>query len=184
LEDAAREYREMNIPMPSELPVDAPLMTRIHDAMFRDDSTKAFSLLQQGLTQQVLTEKQTPRMSVYSDQIVWGRSPVRIDIAGGWSDTPPYCLMEGGNVVNLAIELNGQPPLHAYVRPCREPHIILRSIDLGAMEQVSTYEELADYHHVGSPFSIPKAALVLAGFQPGFSSERYDTLEHQLQAFG
>lgn len=184
LEDAAREYREMNIPMPSELPVDAPLMTRIHDAMFRDDSTKAFSLLQQGLTQQVLAEKQTPRMSVYSDQIVWGRSPVRIDIAGGWSDTPPYCLMEGGNVVNLAIELNGQPPLHAYVRPCREPHIILRSIDLGAMEQVSTYEELADYHHVGSPFSIPKAALVLAGFQPGFSSERYDTLEHQLQAFG
>ena len=184
LEDAAREYREMNIPMPSELPVDAPLMTRIHDAMFRDDSTKAFSLLQQGLTQQVFTEKQTPRMSVYSDQIVWGRSPVRIDIAGGWSDTPPYCLMEGGNVVNLAIELNGQPPLHAYVRPCREPHIILRSIDLGAMEQVSTYEELADYHHVGSPFSIPKAALVLAGFQPGFSSERYDTLEHQLQAFG
>lgn len=184
LEDAAREYREMNIPMPSELPVDAPLMTRIHDAMFRDDSTKAFSLLQQGLTQQVLTEKQTPRMSVYSDQIVWGRSPVRIDIAGGWSDTPPYCLMEGGNVVNLAIELNGQPPLHAYVRPCREPHIILRSIDLGAMEQVSTYEDLADYHHVGSPFSIPKAALVLAGFQPGFSSERYDTLEHQLQAFG
>ena len=123
-------------------------------------------------------------MSVYSDQIVWGRSPVRIDIAGGWSDTPPYCLMEGGSVVNLAIELNGQPPLHAYVRPCREPHIILRSIDLGAMEQVSTYEELADYHHVGSPFSIPKAALVLAGFQPGFSSERYDTLEHQLQAFG
>lgn len=184
LEDAAREYREMNIPMPSELPADAPLMTRIHDAMFRDDSTKAFSLLQQGLTQQVLAEKQTPRMSVYSDQIVWGRSPVRIDIAGGWSDTPPYCLMEGGNVVNLAIELNGQPPLHAYVRPCREPHIILRSIDLGAMEQVSTYEELADYHHVGSPFSIPKAALVLAGFQPGFSSERYDTLEHQLQAFG
>lgn len=162
LEDAAREYREMNIPLPEPLPENAPLLTRIHDAMFRDDSDKAFSLLRQGLTEQVLSHQPSPRMSVYSDQIVWARSPVRVDIAGGWTDTPPYCLMEGGNVVNFALELNGQPPLQAYVRPCKEPHIILRSIDLGAMEVVNTYEELMDYQQVGSPFSIPKAALVLA----------------------
>ena len=37
---------------------------------------------------------------------------------------------------------------------------------------------------VGSPFSIPKAALVLAGFQPGFSTESYVSLEEQLKAFG
>jgi galactokinase/mevalonate kinase-like predicted kinase len=123
-------------------------------------------------------------MSVFADQIVWGRAPVRIDIAGGWTDTPPYCLMEGGKVVNLAIELNGQPPLQAYVRPCREPHIILRSIDLGAMEVVTSYEQLADYRRVGSPFSIPRAALVLAGFQPGFSTDSYATLREQLQHFG
>ena len=49
---------------------------------------------------------------------------------------------------------------------------------------MTTYEQLADFHHVGSPFSIPKAALVLAGFQPGFSKVRYATLEEQLKAFG
>lgn len=184
LEDAAREYREMNIPLPEPLPENAPLMTRIHDAMFRDDSTKAFSLLRQGLTEQVLSEQPSPRMSVYSDQIVWGRSPVRVDIAGGWTDTPPYCLMEGGNVVNFALELNGQPPLQAYVRPCKEPHIILRSIDLGAMEVVNTYEELLDYQKVGSPFSIPKAALVLAGFRPSSYDLRSSSLKAQLEAFG
>ena len=198
LEDAAQEFQANNIALPPQLSDDDPLMTRIHDAMFRSErlrlkgeteraaaeADRAFGLLRQGLTTTALAHKQTPRKSVFDDQIVWGRSPVRIDIAGGWTDTPPYCLMEGGAVINMAIELNGQQPIQAYVKPCRDPKIILRSIDLGAAEVVTTYEQLADFHHVGSPFSIPKAALVLAGFQPGFSAERHDSLQAQLQAFG
>ena len=196
LENAAREFADGNIALPHPLPEDEPLLTRIHDAMFRsevernkgvayqDNEEKAFSLLRQGLTSQALAKKQMPRMSVYGDQIVWGRSPVRIDIAGGWTDTPPYCLMEGGNVVNFAIELNGQPPLQAYVKPCKEPHVVLRSIDLGASEVVRTYDEMADFRKVGNPFSIPKAALVLSGFHPDFSVEPYVSLEEQLRDFG
>ena len=196
LDDAAREFHQFQLPEPPAISHDEPLMTRIHDSMFRSElqrrngrpheaaEARAFALLREGLTSQALLQRQSPRMSVFADQIVWGRAPVRIDIAGGWTDTPPYCLMEGGKVVNLAIELNGQPPLQAYVRPCREPHIILRSIDLGAMEVVTSYEQLADYRRVGSPFSIPKAALVLAGFQPGFSTDSYATLREQLQHFG
>ena len=187
LDDAARQFREEQLPLPAPVPADAPLMIRIHDAMFRDDSQQAFSLLREGILAPLITHQTpltNPRLSVYPDQIVWGRSPVRIDLAGGWTDTPPYCLMEGGRVVNIAIELNGQPPLQAYVKPCKEPHIILRSIDLGAMECVETYEQLADYKKVGSPFSIPKAALTLAGFQPGFSAERYASLKAQLEDFG
>ena len=176
LADAKREFDEMDIPMPAPLDDDAPLMTRIHDAMFRGESDKAFGLLREGLLD--IDEKRViPQLSVAEDQIVWGRSPVRIDIAGGWTDTPPYCLMEGGNVINLAIELNGQPPLQAYIRPSREPRIVLRSIDLGAMEVVETSEQLKDFMHVGSPFSIPKAALVLAGFGNRL-------LMDELEAFG
>ena len=176
LADAKREFDEQNIPMPAPLDDDAPLMTRIHDAMFRGESDKAFSLLREGLLD-TDAKPQVPSLSVAEDQIVWGRSPVRIDIAGGWTDTPPYCLMEGGNVINLAIELNGQPPLQAYIRPSKEPRIVLRSIDLGAMEAVETSEQLKDFMHVGSPFSIPKAALVLAGFGNG-------VLKGELEAFG
>ena len=47
---------------------------------------------------------------------------------------------------------------------------------------VTTYGEVRDFMQVGSPFSIPKAALVLAGFQPGFSTESYVSLEEQLKA--
>lgn len=196
LGDAAVEFVKHGVKTPSPIDEDNALITRIHDNMFRaevkrlrnEDDTQeaqeAFRLLRHGLTAPMLVDKQSPKMSVYGDQIVWGRSPVRIDIAGGWTDTPPYCLMEGGNVINLAIELNGQPPLQAYVKPCKEHHIILRSIDLGASEIVRTYEELADFHVVGSPFSIPKAALVLAGFQPGFSQENFASLQQQLEYFG
>ena len=185
LANAAEEFQKYQIPLPEDLPEDAPLMTRIHNAMFRGESDQAFALLRQGLTQRdgsfVTSRNVTkePSLCVADDQIVWGRSPVRIDIAGGWTDTPPYCLMEGGNVINFAIELNGQPPLQAYVKPSKEYHIVLRSIDLGAMEVVETTEQLKDFMHVGSPFSIPKAALVLAGFSSDSVS-----LEAQLESFG
>jgi galactokinase/mevalonate kinase-like predicted kinase len=184
LDDTARQFKEHGIPMPEALPEAAPLMTRIHDAMFRGDSESAFGLLREGLTQRILSQLQQPRLSVFHDQIVWGRSPVRIDIAGGWTDTPPYCLLEGGNVVNLAIELNGQPPLQVYVKPSKELRILLRSIDLGAREEIETWEQLSQYNKVGSPFSIPKAALALAGFLPQFSAERFVSLKQQLEVFG
>lgn len=198
LNEAAKEFSNGNIPLPSSLKSTAPLMTQIHDRMFRSQvkhlqgdghsaeafSAEAFSLLGEGLITAAATRKQHPKMSVYPDQIVWGRSPVRIDVAGGWTDTPPYCLTEGGSVVNFAIELNGQPPLQTYVRVCKEPVMMMRSIDLGASETIKTYEELADFNHVGSPFSIPKAALALAGFLPEFSENHYSTLEEQLKDFG
>ena len=190
LADAAKTFEKEQIPLPEPLGEDAPLMTRIHNAMFLGDSEKAFSLLREGLCNNAAADQQQPSLCVADDQIVWGRSPVRIDIAGGWTDTPPYCLMEGGNVINFAIELNGQPPLQAYVRPSKEPRIVLRSIDLGAMEVIETNEQLMDFMHVGSPFSIPKAALVLAGFgSPGSSgisglSGKSGSLRAQLEAFG
>lgn len=196
LADVACEYAACGLPLPAVLPETADGMARISDAMFRarvadlqgqngrPDEERAFGLMREMLTGAACAVRQSPRLSVYADQIVWGRSPVRIDLAGGWTDTPPYSLMEGGNVVNLAIELNGQPPLQVYVKPCRERRIVMRSIDLGAMEVVDTYEGLADFRKVGSPFSIPKAALVLAGFHPRFCAEAYPSLQAQLEAFG
>ncbi len=192
LEDAAQEFTRFGIPAPASLPDDTNRMTRISDAMFRarlnlpsetNYEEKAFALMREGLTE-TMFRKENPHRSVFADQIVWSRSPVRIDLAGGWTDTPPYSLMQGGNVVNIAIELNGQPPLQVFVKPCKEYRIILRSIDLGASEVVTTYEELEQFNKVGSPFSIPKAALVLAGFSPRFSEQPFQSLQQQLMAFG
>lgn len=197
LEDAAHEFVNLGLEVPQALPGDTAQLLQMHNRMLRarvmelkndpgskEEEKEAFNLLRNGLLGQVCKQKCNPKLNVYSDQIVWGRSPVRIDVAGGWTDTPPYSLYSGGNVVNLAIELNGQPPLQVYVKTCKEPHVVLRSIDMGAMEVVNTYEELQDYRKIGSPFSIPKAALALAGFVPQFSEVQYDSLREQLEAFG
>ena len=197
LTDAAEQFVKGDIPIPEELSAETPLMHRIHNSMFRSriqrlrgdsefEASKemAFSLLREGMLGQILQEKVEPVLDVSTDQIVWGRCPVRIDVAGGWTDTPPYSLYAGGNVVNLAIELNGQPPLQVYVKPSKELCITLRSIDMGATEVVRNYEELMDFKKIGSPFSIPKAALVLAGFGTMLQKNYYKTLQAQLADFG
>ena len=168
LAEAAREFAEQHIALPSPLPPCSDRMTQIGDRMFRarvkqlsgesfkEEENEAFALLRDGLIDSVYQQKLSPIRAVYSDQIVWSRSPVRIDLAGGWTDTPPYCLNEGGRVINMAIELNGQPPIQVYIKPCAECHIILRSIDLGAMEIIKTYEELHAFTQIGSPFPFRK----------------------------
>lgn len=194
LDDAAREMNSLGVPMPAPLGEDAPMEKRISDAMFRsrlagnnhsaDDEQRAFALLRETLIEPFRHKRLHPRREVCEDQIVWGRSPVRIDIAGGWTDTPPSCVLEGGSLVNFAIELNGQPPVQTYVKPTLKPVIIIRSIDLGVSETVTTYEELSSFNLVGSAFSIPKAALVLCGFHPSFSDVAYSSLKAQLEDFG
>ncbi|MEG1564142.1 MAG: bifunctional fucokinase/fucose-1-phosphate guanylyltransferase [Bacteroides sp.] len=196
LADAAEEFHRFQLPAPAILPASASqtqqccnrmlraqILKRNHQA-FADDETAAFALLREGLLADLYEHKSRPQLHVYADQIVWGRSPVRIDLAGGWTDTPPYSLFAGGNVVNFAIELNGQPPLQVYIKPSTQPYIVLRSIDMGAMEVVTAFEELLAYNKVGSPFSIPKAALALAGFVPAFAEIPYSSLQEQLKAFG
>lgn len=198
LSDVANDYIDLGLPVPSTLTDDADVMHRIHNRMLRSrllglkgdmekskaEELESFALLRNGLISAVSEHKRMPRLAALPDQIVWGRSPVRIDLAGGWTDTPPFSLYSGGSVVNMAIELNGQPPLQVYIKPCADFNIVLRSIDMGATEVVRSYEELGDFRLLQSPFSIPKAALALCGFISEFAAERFDSLEEQLRAFG
>lgn len=198
LSDVAEEYHRMALDPPALLPQEADKMQHIHNRMFRSrlldfrgeaaeaerEEKEAFSLLRNGMVEALSDKKRSPQLAAFPDQIIWGRSPVRIDLAGGWTDTPPFSLYSGGNVVNVAIELNGQPPLQVYVKPSEEYRIVLRSIDMGATEVVESFDALRAFHQLGSPFSIPKAALALCGLLPEFSAERWDSLKEQLQAFG
>lgn len=144
----------------------------------------AFQTLQETIVSHTDRTKEMPIRQVLHDQIVCSRSAVRIDLAGGWTDTPPFCLLEGGNVVNVAIELNHQQPIQIFVKPCKDYHIVCHSIDLSATEIIETYEQIADFQRLRSPFSIPKVALALCGFLPSFCTETFSTLRQQLEAFG
>jgi galactokinase/mevalonate kinase-like predicted kinase len=198
LEAMAEDWKEAGLEVPEELAEEAPEMTKVHHAMFCSEvqklkepasdlirgfrveklEKKAFSMLQEALIDGLKLEDAEPKISVHSDQVVWGRSPVRLDLGGGWTDTPPNCILNGGKVVNIAVELNGQAPLQVFVKPTKEYKIILRSIDLGVREEVTTFEELENFSVVGGAFSIPKAALSLAGIAKRAQKENnFGTLE-------
>lgn len=195
LEQTAADYRDSGLDLPSELAEGEGIIKRINDSMFRARvignrvlagkyETQAFSILREGMIETLKADPVSPFRNVLEDQILWGRSPVRLDLAGGWTDTPPYCIMEGGKVVNISVELNGQLPLQVFARPLEEPKIVLRSIDLGEKIEITTYEELYQYDQLGGGFSIPMAALVLAGFGQMFSDKSYPDLLTQLKDFG
>ncbi len=107
------------------------------------------------------------RCAVKLDQIVWARSPVRLDLAGGWTDTPPYTNRYGGAVLNVAVDLNGQSPIQVFARRTPEPRLTLHSIDLGSTEVITDTASLRGYEDPGSPFALPRAALVLLGLGTG-----------------
>ena len=121
-------------------------------------------------------------LALKEDQIVWARAPVRLDLAGGWTDTPPYTLRHGGRVVNLAVDLNGQPPIQVFCRRTAERHVRIHSIDLGHTETLVRFEELRDYNDPASPFALPKAALCLMGL--GGSRNEGRTLREVLDHLG
>jgi len=155
------------------------------DGDWQEKERAAFARLRELIEREAQLASVRPRCRVHEDQIVWGRSPVRLDLAGGWTDTPPYCLENGGRVVNLAADLNGQPPVQVFARLSERPEFVIRSIDLGVEQRVNSYEALETFAQPGSEFALAKAALALAGFLPRFhAAGGYRTLQEQLDDFG
>ncbi len=129
----------------------------------------AFELLAQAIVGGAAEPVPIPRRSLRPDECVWGRAPARIELGGGWTDTPPYTLEFGGHVTNVAINLNGQPPIHCYARITPDPVVRLHSTDSGRHLEITRLEQLLDYRRPGDPFALAKAALALSGFSPDFA---------------
>jgi fucokinase len=90
-------------------------------------------------------------------------APPRIDLGGGWSDTPPFCFDWGGTVLNCALEIDSAFPIETEIRRIDEPVIRCRADGYGAMAEFRTTDELLEPCGPGSVFSIPRAALGLHG---------------------
>jgi galactokinase/mevalonate kinase-like predicted kinase len=172
-------------------------MISLHDRMFRAAvrrrrgdvqwemaEKEAFQTLRDLIVNRYKKRPVVPSCTLLEDQIVWGRCPVRLDMAGGWSDTPPYSLEHGGSVLNIAVELNGQPPIQVFARKTKERVLTIRSIDLGLKEKLKSYDDVRAYDKLESGFTLARAAFAICGFHPDFNGNKYQTLEEQLEAVG
>ncbi len=91
--------------------------------------------------------------------------PVRVNWGGGWSDTPPYCLENGGTVLNAAVLLAGKKPVEAVAERIAAPVIRIISDDLGVTKNyASCLDLLTGNPH--DPHALCKAALLVCGVIP------------------
>ena len=94
-------------------------------------------------------------------------SPVRIDFAGGWSDTPPICYQEGGTVLAAAVTLDGKRPIEVVVKPRKDKFVNVVSKDLGKRKLIKSAAEIADHHDPHDWCCLVKSALTVTGFKFG-----------------
>ena len=60
--------------------------------------------------------------------------PARFNLAGGWTDTPPFCLERKGTVLHVAGLVDGELPIVATVTRLRTPGIRLAMKDAGSVD--------------------------------------------------
>lgn len=92
--------------------------------------------------------------------------PLRVNWGGGWSDTPPYCIENGGTVLNAAITLNGELPVEVSLEKISERKIIFDSRDMDVHGEFDTIEKLQDTGDPYDPFALQKAGLLSCGIIP------------------
>uniref|UniRef100_A0A4W3ITY9 L-fucose kinase n=1 Tax=Callorhinchus milii TaxID=7868 RepID=A0A4W3ITY9_CALMI len=122
------------------------------------------------------------------NQWVLAECPARIDLSGGWSDTPPITYEHGGAVVDIAVLVDKRKPIGAKVRRIAEPklHLVLNSGGIQgeiAVEIVChSLEDLQDYCQPHAPGALVKAAFICTEI---ISYPSHTSLQDQLMnAFG
>ncbi|XP_069028897.1 LOW QUALITY PROTEIN: L-fucose kinase [Embiotoca jacksoni] len=109
--------------------------------------------------------------------------PARLDLAGGWSDTPPIAFEHGGSVTNVAVKVDGRRPIGARARRVTQPRLLLVSYTGGRDSEVSTetvcdsLDDLKDYCQPHAPGALLKAVCVCSSL---VSLSSQHPLGHQL----
>ena len=94
-------------------------------------------------------------------------APVRIDFAGGWSDTPPICDDNGGCVLNAAVRLEGAKPVEVLVRERADKLVRVVSKDLGKRRFLRSQAEIDCHDDPSDWCALVKCALAVTGFRFG-----------------
>ena len=103
--------------------------------------------------------------------------PLRVNFAGGWTDTPPYCLENGGVVLNTSILINNNKPVEVIIEKIKEKKIIIESRDIDERVEFTSISELQDINDPFEPFSLQKSCLIACGIIPTTGGNLEEILE-------
>ncbi len=94
------------------------------------------------------------------------RLPLRVNWGGGWTDTAPYCIENGGTVLNAAIKLNGELPVEVKIEKINEKKIVFDSRDMDVHGEFTLIEPLQSTGDPYDSFALQKACLLACGIIP------------------
>ncbi|GKU87900.1 hypothetical protein SLEP1_g2227 [Rubroshorea leprosula] len=86
--------------------------------------------------------------------------PVQVDFVGGWSDTPPWSLERAGCVLNMAVSLEGSPPIGTIIETTQTSGVLI-SDDSGNELHVGDPSSIAPPFDSNDPFRLVKSALLV-----------------------
>lgn len=129
--------------------------------------TQAFVAVREAVSKSIVTPSSPMQPNLQSVTgtfpAVNVRLPVRVDLAGGWTDTPPISLEKGGAVLNVALLLKGCYPISVTARRIPEPIIRLKSIDQKKEAEIHDVESLKTPIHLNDPLALHRTVLIAPG---------------------
>ncbi|MBP9989038.1 MAG: bifunctional fucokinase/L-fucose-1-P-guanylyltransferase, partial [Ruminococcus sp.] len=105
------------------------------------------------------------------------RLPLRVNWGGGWTDTCPYCIENGGTVINAAINIDGKPPVEISIEKIEEHKIIFNSHDLDEYCEFNSLDELQKIGDPSDRFALQKVCLISCGIIPKSGGDFDEILE-------
>ena len=119
--------------------------------------------------------------AIGGEMVMVARAPARIDLAGGWSDTPPCSYEVAGAVLNVAVLVDGRYPIHCiaryttvenpvssiFLRSMQEIRSPEKEVQLNTFEncEINKLSDFEDFSDPSAPCGLIKAVLVALGVQ-------------------
>ena len=161
------ETPPLNDPIPVSLPIGKPPDLTDYKQKRDYHYTQAFAAVREAVSKNIVA----PTMKVpYNSEFIGDMPtavtvhlPVRVDLAGGWTDTPPISLEKGGAVLNVALLLNGRYPISVTARWIAEPVIRLKSVDQRKEAAFHDIESLKTPIHLNDPLALHRTVLKALG---------------------
>jgi len=136
----------------------------------------AFSLTSRCVSSSIPDITVSSKSSPPCETWIVSNAPARVDLSGGWSDTPPVSYEFGGAVACLAVTLRNRKPLSARCR--RTKHVCgiklvveNRDIDSGDLIEsesilIAKMKDLSDFRNPQAKCALSKCALIALGVIP------------------
>ena len=161
------ETPPLNDSIPVSLPIGKPPELTDYKQKRDYHYTQAFAAVREAVSKSIVTP---PMQMLHNQRSVSDMSsavtvhlPVRIDLAGGWTDTPPISLEKGGAVLNVALLLNGHYPISVTARRLPQPVIRLKSVDQKKETEYHDVESFETPIHLSDPLALHRTVLKALG---------------------